>query len=1138
MSAPSPLYATLRAAQAKASDPNLSAWVSANAGSGKTHVLTQRVLRLLIDGVDPSRILCLTFTKAAAANMAARVFKMLAAWTALDDDALTQKLVEIGVERAPAQKLALARKLFARAIETPGGLKIQTLHAFCERLLRVFPFEANVPSGFRVIEEREADELMQAALAAAFLRASSQPELSAAIERIAALAGAEGFQALIAETLRTREEIAAYGGVEAYAKRLRKRLGLGVNETEAEFDRLMREGGGGPGRWREWARKLNLGSKTDKDRAAFLMAAAHPIGDRDAQLSIYLEAFFTQAGPPRKILLTKGAAEKFPDLGDELYEEQARLEALRDKRRAAEALSRSVDLVRVAKTVLDEYSTLKNTRGWLDFSDLVERAEKLVNRGEAAWVLYKLDRGVDHFLVDEAQDTSRAQWEILQKLTEEFLSGNAGRSRRRTFFAVGDEKQSIFSFQGAAPEMFDAMRREFSRRHAAVDLPFEPVNLHLSFRSAAKILAAVDRVFALDRVWRGVSASEEKAPPHGAFYADLPGLIEVWEPIAPEPQPEPEDWRMPLDAASRQDPAVRLAERIAATIAEWLSPHSSARVIDKATRAPRRVKPGDILILVRSRAAFYEAMTRALRRRRVAFAGADRLKLRDHIAVTDLVSAGRAALSRDDDLALAESLKSPLIGLSDDDLLEFAPRRGKKSLADALEASRFKAAAERVASWRERAKKLAPFDFYARVIGADGGRRALIARLGPEAADAIDEFLALALAFERTGSPALSAFLDEVMASDVALKRDMEAEAVDVRVMTVHAAKGLEAPIVFLPDAAGAPDGRREPKWLKLEAANETAPALFVWAAKKTEDAPAVAMARFSQAEAAAGEHRRLLYVAMTRAAERLVIAAYEGASGRKQDCWYDLIRAGLDDVLAKRPAPWAGGDFVWRFGESADTPEAAARGAEPSALALPEWLTKAAAPEFSHATLRPSSAIAATGRGGSLESREAGRLAHALLQQLPDAPPGQREARAKRFVKAHRGALDDAAKVRIVECVLGVIADPELAPLFGPNSRAEVALSGIIHYPTGEPVEFSGRIDRIAISEDAIDLIDFKSGSVLRRSDVAQLALYRAALAEIYRLPVRAWLVHLESGAKMRVSDEDLTAAIEEVEEIRARAP
>ncbi|MGO9740293.1 MAG: double-strand break repair helicase AddA [Roseiarcus sp.] len=1117
----------LRSAQTRASNPKASAWVSANAGSGKTHVLTLRVLRLLIEGVDPARILCLTFTKAAAANMAARVFKTLAKWTALDDDALAQALAEIGAKPEP-QTLARGRKLFARTIETPGGLKIQTIHAFCERLLHQFPFEANVPAGFRVLEEREADDLMREARARAFTDA--EPELAAAIERIAAKAGAGGFDALIAETLKKRADIAAYGGHEAYRERLRARLGLKPGETEAELERAMREDGGGPGRWRQWAKALNAGVKTDKERATLLEGAAHMGADPRAQLAVYLDAFFTQKGPPRKILLTKGVAEKFRDFGDQLYDEQARLERLREKLRDAEALARSVDLMRVAETTMGEYARLENARGWLDFDDLVERALALIAKADAAWVLYKLDKGIEHILIDEAQDTSRVQWQILERLSEEMLAGRGRTSRPRTLFAVGDEKQSIFSFQGAAPAMFETMRREFARRHAAAELPFERVSLHLSFRSSPWILKAVDRVFSLEQAWRGVSAGEDKAPPHGAFHANLPGLVEIWAPIQPDPEPEPEDWRMPLDAASRSEPATVLAERIAGVIADWLSPTSLERVVGK-DKTPRRIRAGDILVLVRSRGRFYEAMTRALRRRRIAFAGADRLKLRDHIAVNDLVSAGRAALCRDDDLALAEVLKSPLIGLCDDDLLEFAPRRAG-SLAEALEASRFRAAAAAIGLWRERARKLAPFDFYARLLGADGGRRALIGRLGPEAADAIDEFLALAFRFERNESPSLAAFLDAVANDETALKRDMEAEAAEVRVMTVHAAKGLEAPIVFLPDTASAPTGRHDPKWLEIEPATPQRPALALWAAKREEDSPALGAAREAAARAEAGEHRRLLYVAMTRAAERLVVAAHEGASGRKQDCWYDLIRAGLEDALAPHPAPWPA-DTVWRFGAGPPSPPTAETAAAAPVAAPPAWLGLAAAEETAHAPTAPSRVAATPGSTPERRRRqEAGRLAHALLQLLPDLAPAARAEAAARYLAAHGAGLDAPTRESLAERALRLLADPDLAPLFGPNSRAEVAISGSLPQP-GEPLAFSGRVDRLAVGAEAIDVVDFKSGSAsgaARRAHVAQLALYRAALAEIYRRPVRAWLVWLETGAKERLQAIDLDAALDEV--------
>ena len=375
-------------------------------------------------------------------------------------------------------------------------------------------------------------------------------------------------------------------------------------------------------------------------------------------------------------------------------------------------------------------------------------------------MLYKLDRGIEHILVDEAQDTSRAQWAILDRFAEEFLSGEGAATSKRTFFAVGDEKQSIFSFQGAEPALFDEMRRSYERRHAAAGravraraaAPFVP--------SVAAVLAAVDLVFGEEQAWRGVSAGEAEGP---AARRASRGPARRGRNLGADRAPErldPQDWKLPLDSQGARDPAVRLAERIGEAIARWLAPDSEARLVDPATGAARRVRASDVLILVRSRGAIYEAMTRALRRRRIAFAGADRLRLSEHLAVLDLVSAGRAALCRDDDLALAEALKSPLIGLDDDALMALAPGR-PGTLADALDASPLGEAAARVERWRERAQTLSPFDFYARLLAADGARRALIAALGPEAADAIDEFLAIAMAFERTTSPSLSDFLDE-----------------------------------------------------------------------------------------------------------------------------------------------------------------------------------------------------------------------------------------------------------------------------------------------------------------------------------------------------------------------------------------
>ena len=490
---------------------------------------------------------------------------------------------------------------------------------------------------------------------------------------------------------------------------------------------------------------------------------------------------------------------------------------LRERRRAALTLERSAALFVVARSILAAFARMKAERGVLDFNDQIARALALVTRSSAAWVLHKLDYGLDHLLLDEAQDASHPQWGILAALSAEFFAGAGARPKNRTVFAVGDEKQSIFAFQGAAPEMFAEMKRAFEKRHRDAERPFADVPLTFSFRSAQTILDAVDRTFRTELAWRGVATAGEPPPKHDAIRRDLKGVVELWPPIAPNPAPEPEDWRV-LEQPAEDDPPVVLAKRIAEVIKGWLRPTSPERVVDPASGEIRRIRESDVMILVRSRNAFFEAMIRALKAADVKTAGADRLKLKDHIAVMDLIAVGRVALLPDDDLTLACALKSPLMGFDDDALMKIAARRSG-SLVDALAAADEGVAVEaarRLEGWRARAKALSPFAFYALLLGQDGGRRALIGRLGPEAADPIDEFLALALAHERREAPSLHNFLAQVETIDVEIKRDMEVETEGVRVLTVHASKGLEAPIVFLPDSCGGPDARHEPKLMRL----------------------------------------------------------------------------------------------------------------------------------------------------------------------------------------------------------------------------------------------------------------------------------------------------------------------------------
>ena len=1140
--------------QRRAADPAGSAWVSANAGSGKTFVLTRRVVRLLLDGTAPSRILCLTFTKAAAATMAIKVFETLAKWVTLDDSALTAAIVETGAPRPTAETLAQARRLFARTVETPGGLKILTIHAFCEKLLHRFPFEANVPARFAVIEEVRQQELLTRAQEAVLASAVARPEtaVGAALGTLARDLSNATFAALVRELAghfeALRETIDEAGGPDGLVDALRAALGVDDRGVLA-IERAMLEDGLPRSEWDSVGRHLvsrsPKGSATG-DRLILAAAAPEPL-----RLALYCDVVLTQRLEPRAdTYLPKALRTAEPDLCARLDAERQRLGALLQARRAATTVERTVALVAVAGAVLDEYTLTKRRRGLLDFADLIVRTRHLLARSDAAWVLYKLDSGIDHVLVDEAQDTSPEQWEILDALTRDFFAGAGQSTVPRSFFAVGDEKQSIYSFQGARPAMFEAARADYAKRAEQAGQRFARIDLHLSFRSVTEVLAAVDGVFAHADNARGLSAGSDGAPPHEALKRSAPGLLEIWPAIGPQPKAEPPDWRLPLDLPQAHDPATIVAERVAGEIKRLTAVGSGESVEDRDGRR-RPVRPGDVLILVRTRSAFFEAVIRALKARGIPVAGADRLALTSHIATMDLAAAGRAALLPDDDLTLACLLKSPLIGFDDDDLLRLAPGR-TGSLEAALRDSdlpRDRTAAAQLGVWRDRAASLTPFAFYTRLLGPDGGRKKMLARLGPEAADVLDEFLALTLAHERDGAPSLLAFLARLEGVDVSIKRDLEAASDAVRVMTVHAAKGLEAKIVFLPDTCGMPTGKHDPKLFRLDPERSGAPALLAWSPRADEDADTVADRREATRDAALDEYRRLLYVAMTRAEERLYIAGFHGERGPPAGCWYEMIIQSALEV-ERVPAPWDAAETVLRRGDAMPPPDAAPAPAPTAPTHPPDWLFRAAPVETPVAPpIRPSTALGAADRGeravlenergpGASQRRAAliGRLAHRLLQHLPSLPVAERRAAAQRFLARQGGTLTDTERDRLVDETVVLVADTRLAALFGPGSRAEVAIAGTVQRAGFAPLPVIGHIDRVGVTDDAVLIADFKTGTPRPLVNtppgyITQLALYRAVLTPLYPgRSVRAFLVWTAGPAVVELDAATLDTALSAV--------
>ncbi|MBX9845554.1 MAG: double-strand break repair helicase AddA [Xanthobacteraceae bacterium] len=1127
MSKPREIPGAVTERQIEASDPGHSVFVAANAGSGKTHVLAQRVIRLLLSGIDPARILCITFTKAAAANMANRVFDELRKWTRLDDTGLDQAMRSAGV-RAPSSALRQrARRLFALALETPGGLKVQTIHAFCTRLLHLFPFEANVAARFEVLDEATEAQLLEKLSLDVMLKAAAAPDgpLGKALATAVLAAADVTFRELVRETIRKRDVLVpwveAAGGLQQAMVQLSQALGV---KPETDLQSIDAEIVNGPilpaAEWASVAAVLAASTRGDQNQAQRLKTAS-AASDPD-RVSGYLSVFLTQKNEPRKDVITGSLARKQPALARQLDDEKARVVGLFARRLAVEARDRSVALFTIAHAVIERFRAEKNQRGLLDYQDLIDKTLELLSNVSAAWVHYKLDRGIHHVLIDEAQDTSPKQWAIVKALTGEFFTGLGAHDRPRTVFAVGDEKQSIFSFQGAAPREFAANREYFARAHGDAAMKFVAAEFKHSFRSGPNVLEAVDAVFKPAAAHAGLTAASE-APVHESLPGAAPGLVEIWDLEKSDAVEAKEGWAAPLDTQTVTSGTARLARRIAGSVAAWRSQGRPAK---------------DVLILVRRRGALFEAIIRALKNFGIPVAGADRLVLTEHIAVMDLLALADALLMPEDDLALATVLKSPLFGLDDDTLFKLAWGR-KGSLLASLRAQQPEAAAE-IDRLADAARQETPFTFYANLLGVRRGRRKILARLGHEASDALDEFLNLALDYERRETPSLQGFVDWLRNAQAEVKRDMELARDEVRVMTVHGAKGLEAPIVVLADSTTPPQGFHPPRLLPLPSKAAT-PGPIVWATSKINDMGPMVAARETALDSARDEYRRLLYVAMTRAIDRLIVCGIDSIRKIPDGCWYELVRGTLETLCVKETAD-LGDVEVWRYRK---TPHRAAGGGQGEldlipTVTLPSWLKRIADATLDRpATIKPSGfvddpvAAEPVARSQARERAIARGLAiHRLMQSLPDVPADRRADAATLFL-ARQKKFDTAESNSIVQQVQSVLSDPRFAALFGPGSRAEVSITGRLN---GHPV--AGQVDRLVVTASEVLIADYKSnrpppqslGEALEKygSYLKQLALYRDVLRRLYPgRPVRAALLWTESPELMEIPPKALDEAL-----------
>jgi ATP-dependent helicase/nuclease subunit A len=1153
MSEPSLLARQAEAAQRRAADPRASAWVAASAGSGKTKVLTDRVLRLLLAGTAPERILCLTFTKAAAAEMADRLFARLSRWASAPAAELEADLAALLGREADRAESGRARRLFARVLDAPESVRIETLHGFAQGILRRFPVEAGVSPTFEVLDERSAAEMLARARERVFRSARPGSAEEAAIAAMSDRVADAEFPKLVAAITGARVRIGrmlrAWGGATAFADGLARHLGLSPGATP---EGVLAEACGDAGRDGAGLRALaaamiEQGGKTEQKRVPGLTAfLAAPAAERPALWDDYVSVFLTDKGLPRDTekYPTKKVVAAFPDAVAVLTAEQERVLAVQERLAAARLLAATAHLAVLAEAIIAAYAAEKRRAGWLDYDDLIEKALALLSSAEARpWVLYKLDGGLDHILVDEAQDTSPDQWAVVDALSAEFFAGEGARGEIvRTVFAVGDPKQSIYRFQGADPGMFLAQRARVAEAAAEAGAHFEAVPLDISFRSAQAVLDAVDAAFADAAAADGVLDPDRPAEEqrHIAARSRAPGLVEVW-PRLPAPEAaEPPAWSPPVERLRVPSAAARCAAILAARIARMVGAQGETPDILESSGRP--IRPGDILVLVRKRDAFQTDLIRALKQRGVAVAGADRLNLADHMAVQDCLALAEAALFPGDDLTLAAALKGPFLGWSEDDLFALAHGRGKgvslwRALLACSEAGA-RAATERLMAWGEAARRLRPFAFFVRLLEAEGGRARLRQRLGAEADDPLDEFLDLAQGYERAHPGAMQGFLRWFAAGAVEIKRDMDKGAADtVRIMTVHGAKGLQAPIVFLPQTVSFPARAPALDWTQ----DARGKPLLLWKPPHAVAPDALKRAQAAREAEDERESRRLLYVAMTRAADRLIVCGWDGKRTPSGEVWHDLVWRGVERLTLPQADPELtaaiGAEakiLRWRGLGETESALPAAPAPPPANAPLPAWAALPPPPEPEPSRpLTPSrpdeepplpSPLAATG-----DRFRRGIALHRLLQSLPDLPPAERSGAAERFLAA---ALADWAEETRKACAaeaLAVLDMPDARALFGPDSRAEVAIAGLVD-AGGGPRLLAGQVDRLAVTADEVLVADYKTNRpppataaevppVYRR----QLAAYRAALAPVFPgRRVRTFLLWTDGPTLMEIPPEE----------------
>ena len=1115
--------------QVQAAQPDRSTWLAANAGSGKTRVLTNRVARLLFRDTRPEQILCITYTKAAAAEMQNRLFHTLGEWAMLPDSRLRQKLDALGETELTPKRLRHARTLFACAIETPGGLQIQTIHAFCARLLRRFPLEAGVSPQFVEMDDHDMNRLIYQ-----IVQSMAEGPQAALLDGLAAqLGGADSLRKVVLQVVSNR---GAFPQHPLPWLRLLERFSLPPTITEQALIEQVFQRGDLDLLAQLRTRLEESSGKRDQGAAKKLLSLAvdNPtVADMALLEGVFLNGPAAKEPYAAKIgkFPAKALRQTIAPLMPALEALMMRVEQARPQRLGLAAAQRSMALQNFAAAFLPLYAQEKQQRGWLDFDDLIQKSGDLLQDSSVAdWVLFRLDRGVDHVLIDEAQDTSPAQWDVIDKLTQEFSSGEGARDLQRTIFVVGDKKQSIYSFQGADPTAFDDMAGVFEERLKGANRKLQRLHLEYSFRSAPVILKLVDMLFA-GQEKAGFSAQEH----HRAFKTALPGRVDLWPLVPRTAGAEQPPWSDAREYIHPRPPAKLLAEQVATFIHGLIHSGETIPVTTGDGSIQRRpVRPEDVLILVQRRSDLFTEIIAACKARKLLIAGKDRLKVAAELAVKDVMALLRFLATPADDLSLAEALKSPIFGWTEQQLFSLAHHRPPGcSLGQALrnQSAHHGKTVDILEDLRNKTDYLRPYELLERILTRHGARQHLMGRLGPEAEDGIDALLGQALAYETTEIPSLTGFVAWATTDAFEVKRQLSEAGDMARVMTVHGAKGLEAPIVILPDTMFT---KRNPGADQLL---RTTDQQLLWNTRDSERPDHLHEAVAAQQQKEQEERMRLLYVAMTRAQSWLIVAGAGEVKEDKEDGaknWYDHVQEGIQRVADAvntgavqgivvqhvQREKGRGGNYypdgeILRLGSGDWCAPEQQQDDQHSGQQLPDLPSHLLNPPPRQEPVAEPMVVnpsrldgdkALPGEAGLRQdlAMARGTVIHRLLEALPAIPPAFQNDTAAQLLHQclHEDhSFSESERDGMIQEAVEVLKSPALAEVFAEDALTEVGFSVTVD---GQPMQ--GVMDRVLVRPDKVVVIDFKTNATVPTAPedcpegiLRQMGAYRRALATLY---------------------------------------